>query len=214
MKVHGCTFESETNDESKNEILTWIADAVSLEDLFEQWFFTRGGRLGLGVAMNDDGSLNPDVILLCFDTKNGEPVCTIELPRGEVVTRYPSVIPFDSFVKGWSKNPTFLELHEKKFEMWMKGLGFAESFALMGVIGPRRAAIPLMLSFALSKGGMIEARHIRREDYPDEDYEMDLEEEGIDLDDHFALHAWYAKDPRRASSSRSVFHPFYCRKSD
>lgn len=214
MKIHECTFESEATEETRKEIMTWLEESISLEQLFEKWFMTRGGRLGLGVALDDDNSLKSEVIELCLDRNDGEPVCTIEISREYLKECYPSVLSFDSFVKGWSKHPTFLELHEKKFKTWMQGLGFTESFALMGIIGPRSAAIPLMLSFALSKGGMIEAQHIRRDEYPDEDYGMDLRKEGIDLDEHFSLYACYAKDPRRPSSSRSMFHPFYCRKTE
>jgi hypothetical protein len=212
MQLTDYTFTEGTSLEAQGEIRTCIENADSLEDIFEDWFIRKGGRFGLGVALQDDGTLDCDTILLSLDAPDGAELCTIDIPRGEISRMYPSAISLDSFVKGWRKQPLHLELHDKKYKAWMRELGFTESYALMSVIGPRRAVIPLMLCFALSKGGVIEARHIRRDDYPDEDYGKDLAEEGIDLDEYFSLYGMYVKDPVGGLSYRSMFDPFYCRK--
>jgi hypothetical protein len=103
---------------------------------------------------------------------------------------------------------------DEQYKEWMQGMGFKETYALMGLIGPRRAAIPLMVSFALSKGGTVEAHHIDSRDYDPEDYQDDLDEEGIDLNECFTLTASIRKDPARKGSPQSIFHPFYLYKRE
>jgi hypothetical protein len=41
-----------------------------------------------------------------------------------------------------------------------------------------------------------------------------LEEEGIDLNECFTLHASIRKHPASKSSPQSIFHPFYIHKED
>jgi hypothetical protein len=212
MQLTNYTFTEGASPEAQSEIRTCVEKAHSLDDIFEDWFIRRGGRFGLGVALHDDCTLDGDTIVLSLDAPDGAELCAIDIPRGEIRKMYPSAMSLDSFVKGWRKKPLHLELHDKKYEAWMRELGFIESYALMSVTGPRRAAIPLMVCFALSKGGVIEARHIRRDHYPDEDYGQDLAEEGIDLNEYFSLHGMYVKDPAGGLSYRSMFDPFYLRK--
>lgn len=212
MMIQDYQFTADVNPEIRRELLQLMEGATSLDEVFDRWFLEKGHQFGVGISVDDDGTSDPDAVTLCFDTKDGGEVCTATISRSEIIKSYPDTVSFDSFVKGWTNGTSHLELDEKKFEEWMKKLGFKESYALMGNIGPRQAVVPLMLSFALSKGGIVEARHFDCNDYLDCDDLNDLDEEEINLDDYFQLYAAYAKDPESRSSVKSIFHPFYCRK--
>jgi hypothetical protein len=80
----------------------------------------------------------------------------------------------------------------------------------MSRIGPRSAAMQLMVSFALSGRGVVEAHHIDMKEYDEEDYKADLDEEGIDIKRYFSLSAGYIKNPEKESSMRTMFDPLYC----
>jgi hypothetical protein len=213
MKIQEYTFAPGVTPETQRDLLDAIDSSASLDALFDVCFLNKGYRIGLGIAMNDDGTLNPEAVALYFDTKEGKEVCSAFLPRSELVERYPDLVRFDSFISGWTRHGIDFELRDEQFKNWMKGMGFKETYALMGLIGPRRAAIPLMVSVALSKGGTIEAHHIDRSDYDPEDYQDDLEEEGINLNECFTLHASIRKDPASDRSPQSIFHPFYLHKA-
>ena len=212
MKILEYTFAPEINPEIQRDLLHGIESAASLEELFDGLFLKKGYRMGMGVAINDDGSLNSEAIALYFNTSDGKDVCTTFLSRSEVASQYPEIVRFDSFIKGWSRHAIDFDMREDSYKAWMQGMGFKETWVLMGIIGPRRAAIPLMVSVALSKGGGIEAHHIDVENYDVEDYQADLDEEGIVLEECFTLHASFCKHPESATSPRSIFHPFYCHK--
>ncbi len=106
-----------------------------------------------------------------------------------------------------------MQLDDEKYEQWLEQLGFSCSYALMCRIGSRSGALQLMMSFALSGKGIVEARHIDPKDPGYEDYDVDLAEEGIDLKDYFVVQATYLHHPDRRGSAQSIFDPFYCRKA-
>jgi hypothetical protein len=213
MRALEWSFNETASLEHRQELQERIEQARSLDQVFDFWFVERGNRLGLSFSVDDSGKVNDERIVLFFDTEKGNEVGSVDLSRSEVLAMYPDAISFNSFVKGWTKRSPSLELHEEKYESWLGELGFIDSYALMSRIGPRGAAIPLMLSFALSKGGVVEARHIDEQQLNDEDYKADLEEEGIDLNQYFHLYASYIKDPESRGSMRTMFDPVYCRMS-
>jgi hypothetical protein len=214
MKIQEYTFAPETTPETRKELLEGIERAASLDELFDVWFLQKGYRMGMGTAINDDGTFNPEAIALYFDTEEGKEVCVTFISRNDLIAAFPDLIRFDSFITGWTRSGIDFEMLDDQYKEWMQGMGFKETYALMGLIGPRRAAIPLMVSFALSKGGTIEAHHIDSRDYDPEDYQDDLDEEGIDLNECFTLHASMQKDPEKENSPHSIFHPFYLHKRD
>ncbi|MEY4668221.1 MAG: hypothetical protein RL518_920 [Pseudomonadota bacterium] len=213
MRATEWNFGEQTSAETREELQRRIEHASSLDEILDFWFLEKGNRLGLSVSISEeDDTVNQDTIALFLDDSDGTSVCSVDLFRTDLMDMYPEVAPFDSFVKGWNKNRPCLELHERKFKLWMKSLGFSDSYALMSRIGPRSAALPVMLSFALSGKGVVEAHHVKLEHYPDEDYKADLKEEDIDLTDYFNLHAAYMKNPASRSGMMTMFDPFYCRK--
>ncbi|MEY4667691.1 MAG: hypothetical protein RL518_390 [Pseudomonadota bacterium] len=214
MKVQHYTFAPEVTPETQKQLLNGIESAASLDELFDVWFLQKGYRMGLGTAINDDGTYNPEAVALFFDTREGKEVCVTFISRNDLIAAYPDLTLFESFITGWTKRGIDFEMLDEQYKEWMQGMGFKETYALMGIIGPRRAAIPLMVSFALSKGGTMEAHHIDSGDYDPEDYQEDLEEEGIDLNECFTLTASIRKDPERKGSPQSIFHPFYLHKRD
>ena len=214
MKIQEYTFAPEVTLETQKELLDGIESAASLEEIFDVWFLQKGYRIGLGIAINDDGTHNPEAVALYFDTSDGKEVCSTFISRSELVAQFPGLVRFDSFITGWTRHGIDFDMRVEPYKEWMQGMGFKETYALMGIIGPRKAAIPLMVSFALSKGGTIEAHHITSSDYDPEDYQDDLEEEGIDLNECFTLHASIRKHPASKSSPHSIFHPFYLHKED
>lgn len=214
MKIQEYTFAPEVTPETQKELLDGIESAASLEELFDVWFLQKGYRMGLGTAINDDGTYNPEAVALFFDTREGKEVCVTFISRNDLIAAYPDLIRFESFITGWTRSGIDFEMLDEQYKEWMQGMGFKETYALMGLIGPRRAAIPLMVSFALSKGGTMEAHHINSGDYDPEDYQDDLEEEGIDLNECFTLTASIRKHPEREGSPQSIFHPFYLYKRD
>jgi len=212
MKIQEYTFAPGVTPETQKELLDGIESADSLEELFDVWFLQKGYRMGLGTAINDDGTHNPGAVALFFDTREGKEVCVTFISRNDLNAAFPDLIRFESFITGWTRRGIDFEMLDEQYNEWMQGMGFKETYALMGFIGPRRAAIPLMVSFALSKGGTIEARHINSSDYDPEDYQDDLDEEGIDLNECFTLTASIQKDPGRKGSPQGIFHPFYLYK--
>jgi hypothetical protein len=215
MRTSDWTFGEQTSAETREELRQRIENASSLEEIFDFWFLEKGKRLGLSVSVSEEtDTVNHDRVALFLDDGDGVPVCSVDLFRSDLITWYPKVVPFDSFVKEWSQESLHLELYDRKYERWMKSLGFTESYALMSCVGPRSAAIPVMLSFALSGKGVVEAHHVNVQDYSDEDYGADLDEEGIDINNYFNLYATYLKDPTSVSATRTMFDPFYCRKTD
>lgn len=213
MQITEHTFGCETTLADQKYILDLVRDSKSLDLIFDQWFFARGNRLGLGTALNDDCTLRSDAIALSFDAANGDEVGAVFIDRSEFIACHQQVPVFDSFVKGGDKKLHRLQLQEGKFDAWKRELGFIESYALMSLIGPRVAALPLMLSFGLSMGGMIQAEHIDSKRYDDEDYKFDLDEEGININDYFLLTAAYCSDPTPDIAPRWIFDPIYCRKT-
>lgn len=213
MKIQEHTFAPDINAETQAELLQLVEQASSLEDIFDVWFLEKGNRLGLGVALDDDGSLSKDLIALYFDTGDGREVCSMYLPRAEVKELYPDIVPFDSFVGKLDERSSHLPLKERKYNQWMKSLGFTRSYALMSRVGPRRAAIPVMLSFALSSGGTVEAHHLNPDHFSDEDYSSDLVEEGIEIGNYFNLYAMYSGNDSATRSRQFMLDPLYCHKA-
>jgi hypothetical protein len=213
MKISESHFAEGTSSEMQSYVLSLVERAVCFDDIFDEWFLEKGHRIGLGTALNDDYEVIGEAVSLYFDMSDGTKIGHVLLSRREVMEQYPKVESFDSFVKGWSKGHSHLELHDEKHELWMKSLGFSESFALMSVVGPRSAATALMVSFALSSGGVVEVYHINTSDFDDIDYRADLDEEGIDLNDYFHVCAQYSKGPNSSMEVASMFEPVYCRKT-
>lgn len=213
MKISESHFAEGTSPEMQSYVLSLVERAVCFDDIFDEWFLEKGHRIGLGTALNDDYAVIREAVSLCFDMSDGTEVGHVLLSRSEVMEQYPKVESFDSFVKGWSKGHPHLELYEKKYKLWMKQLGFSQSFALMASIGPRSAATALMVSFALSSGGVVEAHHINPAHYDDIDYKADLDEEGIHLNEYFHVCAQYSKAPESSMQVASMFDPVYCRKA-
>lgn len=212
MRVLEWTFSEAASVESRRDLQKIVEQAASLDEIFDLWFLERGNRLGLSVAVEDDGKVSDEKIALFFDTGGGVEVGTAYLSRRDIMEMYPGVSSFDSFVKGWNKQSPRLALHEDAYASWIENLGFIDSYALMCRVGPREAAIPLMVSFALSKNGAVEAHHIDAKQLNDEDYKADLDEEGIDLRDYFNVYASYLENPASQGSMMTMFDPFYCHK--
>jgi len=213
MKMSESNFAEGTSLEMQSYLRSLVERATSLDDIFNEWFLEKGHRIGLGTALNDDYTVMHEAISLSFDMSDGKELGYVFLSRSEVMEHYPKVESFDSFVKGWSKGHPHLELYDKKYKLWMKELGFSQSFALMASIGPRSAATALMVSFALSRGGATMAQHVNPKHYDDIDYKADLDEEGIDLNDYFYVYARYYKAPDSSMEVGSMFDPVYCRKA-
>jgi hypothetical protein len=213
MRVGEWSFREQASFETRQELQQLIEQASSLDEIFNVWFLERGNRLGLSMSVTDDNQVNQDTVALFFDDGDGTELCSVDLFRTDIISMYPQVSSFDSFVKEWCDGGSLLELHDDKYRSWMQSLGFIDSYALMSRIGPRSAAVPLMVSFALSGQGVVEAHHIDLTHYADEDYKADLDEEGIDLNNYFNLYAGYIKNPEKQSSMRTMFDPVYCRKT-
>ncbi len=211
------TIESEFTDAATPEMraaLEALVDrATTLDEIFEEWFLKQGGRFGLSLAVDDDHKQIPDTIALYFDTADGESVLCATIARSELMQAYPQVLPFNIFVKRWSREPPNLELDEQRYKRWLQRLGFAPSYALQGLTGSRSGALSLMVSFALSGRGIADARHIDPYDPFYEEYAGDLDEEGIEIEDYFCVHTAYRKHPGGRGGMQTVFDPFYCKKA-
>ncbi len=213
MQTTEINFTEAATPEMKSALLGLIERAASLDEIFEEWFVKQGNRFSLGLAEDDDDTLMPDSISLCFDLSDRTEILSAFVERSELARLYPLVAPFNIFVKGWGKQSPLLQLHEMKYQKWLKRIGFGESDALMCRTGSRSAAMQLMVSFALSGRGFVEAWHIDPKDPFYEDYELDLAEEGIDLKDYFMLHAGYEKRSGLRCTGHTLFDPFYCKKA-
>lgn len=214
MKIQEFSFAKETTPEIKAELLQLVRQASSLDEIFDYWFLQKGNRISLSVMINDDGTLSRDSIAVCLDAADGAEVGVAYLLRSEVIQKYSEAVSFDSFIEARAHPFHLFEMHDEKFDEWMASLGFRDSYALMSRIGPRRAAMPLMVSFAMSGGGLVEARHIDLEHYSDEDYKEELDEEGVDFRNYFSLYASYVKNPTYRGSPRLHLDPIYCLKAN
>lgn len=213
MKIIEASFTDVASSEMKSSLLALLEQATTLDTIFEEWFLKLGNRFGLSLAVDDDDSVMRDSFALFFDTSDGTEILSAFIPCSELTKAYPQVAPFNTFVKGWRKQSPALELHERKYERWLKELGFGESYALMSRTGSRSGAMQLMVSFALSGSGIAEAYHIDPKDPCYEDDEAALAEEGIDLKDYFFIGTAYQRHPGRRSTMQTIFDPFYCKKA-
>lgn len=213
MKAIEFDFTDAATPEMRTALLRLIEGAATLDEIFEEWFLTQGGRFGLSFATDDDDNQIPETLALFFDTADGDSILCATISRSELIKAYPQVAPFNIFVKGWKVESPSLELHERRYKRWLQRLGFTPSYALMARIGSRSGALSVMVSFALSGRGIAEAHHIDPNDPGYEDYELDLDEEGIDLKDYFYIQAAYQQYPSGRRGMRTIFDPFYCRKA-
>ena len=213
MQTIEINFTDAATPEMKSALLALIERTTTLDEIFEEWFLKQGNRFGLSLAVDDDDHVVPDAFSLFFDTNDGAHILSALVQRRELTRAYPQVAPFNVFVKGWREEYPVVQLHEMKYERWLKHLGFVESKSLMSLTGSRGAAIQLMVSFALSGNGIAEAWHIDPADPGYEDYELDLAEEGVDLKDYFYIQTCYERHPGVRNTNRTLFHPFYCKKA-
>ena len=72
MKIQDYTFAPEVTPEIQKELLEGIERAASLDELFDVWFLQKGYRIGMGTAINDDGTVNPEAVALFFDNEGGK----------------------------------------------------------------------------------------------------------------------------------------------
>jgi hypothetical protein len=213
MKPIEIDFSDDATPEMKETLLGLIERATTLDEIFEEWFLKQGNLFGLSLAVDDDDNVIPNTISIFFDTADRKKILSLTISRHELIKAYPQVAPFSVFVKGWDEQRFRLELHELKYNRWLKRLGFVDSNALMSVTGSRSAALTVMVSFALSGKGIAEVNHLDPNDFDPEDYEADLEEEGIDLEDYFFVMAAYQKGKGGSMCTQALFNPFYCKKA-
>ena len=213
MRIIEADFKAAATPEIKSALTALIERSTTFDDIFEEWFLKEGNRFGLSLALDDDGKVMPEVLSVYFDTAKGKEVLSATVSRSAIIEAYPEVEPFNKFIKGWSARNGELELYEHNYDSWLTTLGFTQSYALMTRTGSRTGAIHLMLSFALSGGGIAEAQHVDPNDPAYEDYDVDLAEEGIDLKDYFRVRPVYLQHPGREDTMRTFFDPLYCRKT-
>jgi hypothetical protein len=206
-------FSDDATPEMKETLLGLIERATTLDEIFEEWFLKQGNRFGLSLAVDDDNNVIPDTLSVFFDTAKGAEVLSVTVSRRELIQAYPQVAPFNIFVKGWRAKSPKLELHELKYERWLKKLGFTPSYALMSRTGSRSGALTVMVSFALSGQGIAQAYHIDPNDPGYEDDGPDLAEEGIDLKDYFYIQMAYQQYPGDRRGWQTIFDPLYCKKA-
>jgi hypothetical protein len=214
MRTVEWCFGEHISAETRVELQQSIERASSLDEVFDLWFLDRGMRFGLCLSSEQDGTINHDRVVLFIDDSDGNEMCSVDVFREDLLKLYPGLSSFDSFVIGWDVRKLNLELDEDKYSSWQHELGLSDSNALMCKIGPRRAAMSMMVSFALSGKGVAEAHHVNPGDYDDEDYKDDLDEEGINLNDYFHVFATYIPNPSNQHSMRTLFDPVFCRKAD
>lgn len=213
MRIIKTAFKDAATPEMQDSLTRLIERATTLDEIFEDWFLQQGHRFGISMALDDNDGIIPDAFSLSFDTNAGEEILSVHLGRSELAQAYPNVPPFHIFVKGWGNKRVGVDVDKLKYERWLKRLGFTDSYALMAYMGSRSGALQLMASFALSGKGICELRHIDPSEPFYEDYEYELEEEGVNISDYFCLHAAYQKNPSDRGTMQTVFDPFYCKKA-
>ena len=213
MRIIKAEFKDGATPEMRESLTGLIEQATTLDEIFEEWFLKLGHRFGVSVALDDDDRVIPNAFSLFFDTSDGEEILYVHLRRSELLQAYPNVAPFQIFIKGWGSEYLGVDMDELKYERWLKSLGFIDSYALMAQVGSRSGALQLMASFALSGKGICELHHIDPTEPFYEDYDYELEEEGIDIGEYFCLHAAYQKNPSCKGTMQTIFDPFYCKKA-
>jgi hypothetical protein len=213
MRIIDAEFTDAATAGVKESLSKLIEQATTLDEIFEEWFIKQGHRFGISMALDDDDRVIPDTFSLFFETNEGVELLSARLSRSELLHAYPQVAPFNIFVKKWGDLYSGLEMDDGKYKKWLKRLGFTTSYALMAHMGSRSGALQLMASFALSGKGICELRHIDPTEPFYEDYEYELEEEGVDIGEYFCLHAAYQKNPSDRGTMQTVFDPFYCKKA-
>jgi hypothetical protein len=199
MRIHEYTFSQAASAQIREQVISASSESETLDELIDRWVLKSSGRLSLGVVFSDDNEHLPDMFAIAFDDSAGVEVCCATIERSFLKERYPEVCIYDSYVNDplatWEKRI----VDEVGWNRWRASIGMSQSFALMAAIGPRSAALPYALSFALSYGGIAEIRGVKPGDFSDEDMLEDLEKERLTMTDFFQVQAAYCnpKKPNR-----------------
>lgn len=221
MNVDALSFEDDTNAKVRKELTEVVESSSNLDDIIDRWLLEGKGTLYLSRSITNEGALSPDEVSIGFNSVDQEPYGDLTIKIDEITAPYKGVVSFDTFIKGWSKMPIGgggkgiyeLELDSDKLEAWTEKLGFEPSYVLYASMGPRRAAVMLILAFAISTGGFVDVRSISEDDVPVEDFEDEIEEEGIVIGDYFRLIPGYCKDLTDMGASQMMFDFFHCKKN-
>lgn len=199
MRIHEYTFSQSASVEIRKQIVSVATESDTLDELIDRWVLQLAGRLSLGVVFSDNDEHLPDMFAIAFDDPSGNEVCCATVERAILKERYPEVCTHDTYVNDPLARSDRYLFDREGWERWMTSIAMSESFALMTAIGPRSAALPYALSFALSYGGMAEIRGVKPDDFSDEDMLADLEKEDLTMTEFFKVQAAYCnpKQPKR-----------------
>lgn len=214
MRITDFDFVPETDSQTKKDVISLVAGSATINPIFEEWFLVRKNRIGMSFACDEDNVPMPEVIAIYFDTHDGVEVGSIFIPRDELVAAHPEATNFDTFLTHSHRPNGKLHLHEEMVELWLQGLGYAAN-RTGAHVGPESAAVPLMVSFALSRGGMIEAIHMGPGSQWNVERGLDAIVGRLDRSACFSLVPCYCHDPRpnRSGTAQTLFDPLYCYKS-
>ena len=191
MQIAEYTFQESADSHVRQEVMNVTAGCETLDALIDEWVLRRDGRLSIGEALDDDGTLMPTMVALGFDDTEGKEICCAVFQRAELEALYPGVPSVDTYVRDGFTKWGDREFDDEAWNSWLASLGMSESFALMARIGPRSAALSYSLAFVLSGGGVVEICRATDPHFPDEDMLADLAEENLNLDECFRIVAAY-----------------------
>ena len=216
MQIAEYTFAESVDSSLRQKVTNIAAESETLDQILERWVLRHSGRLSIGEAFGDgpnDGPI-PHLIALGFDDKDGKEIGCCCIERSVLEAMYPDIPTYDRYVIGPSMNWMDREVDAAAWERWLASLGMSESYALMARIGPRSAALPYALAFALSGGGIVECREATDRYFPDEDMLPELAEENLNLDEYFRVSAAYYNPKFFKRGPRWMMDPVYFKRTD
>lgn len=195
MQITEYTFNQSADSQTRNEVMSVTSESDTLDAMIDQWVLKRAGCLSIGIALDDDDNHLPDMIAIGLDDRAGNEVCCVTIKRALLKASYHEIPAFDTYLTCRVTDSDARELNDAAWDKWLAAIGMSDSAALMAHIGPRSAAIPYLMSFVLSAGGIVEISTTDRKYFNDEEMLEELAKENLTMSDFFQMRAAYS-DPK------------------
>jgi hypothetical protein len=88
MNVAEYTFQESVDSTMRDEVTNVTSESETLDTIIDEWVIRRSGRLSIGEALDDDGTLLPNMVAIGFDDEDGAEICCAIIERSHLETKY------------------------------------------------------------------------------------------------------------------------------
>ena len=150
MKPSKVVFLNPESTETTNAITRIVDSTEDIDGFISHWFMERGGSLIFRAAKIKTPS---KVRCLCVVvTEDSHEVAELYYPLRELASRFPTLKPVDSFIKGFDHMGQ-CKLDDEALDDYEAKLGYEYNDDLCGMVGPRDSLLPTALSYAIANRG-------------------------------------------------------------